>query len=409
MKIIIYALNFKPDLIGVGKYTGELADYLYEKGHELHVITAPQYYPFWKSRRNSYFIDKSSGYKIFRCPIYIPKKPNGIKRIMHLISFSITSFPVLISQFKWNPDCILVIAPSIVCSLNAFIFRLIYRKKLLSLLHIQDFELDAAFDLKILRFNFLRKLFSKLEIVALKNFKVISTISYSMINKLVLKGVNKNKIYYFPNWVDIKSIKTSNNIDKSLNYFRSLLKISNDTVVIQYSGSINNKQGLDFLISIINHFDGEKNILWLVACEGPCKNQLIEGTKQVKNVRFLPLQKNDLLNDWLNSADIHIIPQDKNAKDNFFPSKLLGILASGNPVVSNVSEKSELGQIVNSAGIRVDPKDFRGFINALSYLIKHKSIRYQLGQEGRKIVENKFSKFNILNQFNIFLEDQNLQ
>ena len=30
MKIIIYALNFKPDLIGVGKYTGELADYLYE-------------------------------------------------------------------------------------------------------------------------------------------------------------------------------------------------------------------------------------------------------------------------------------------------------------------------------------------------------------------------------------------
>ena len=74
-----------------------------------------------------------------------------------------------------------------------------------------------------------------------------------------------------------------------------------------------------------------------------------------------------------------------------------------------MSEKSELGQIVNSAGIRVDPKDFRGFINALSYLIKHKSIRYQLGQEGRKIVENKFSKFNILNQFNMFLEDQNLQ
>lgn len=408
MKIIIYALNFKPDLIGVGKYTGELADYLYEKGHELHIITAPQYYPIWKSKRNSYFLDKNSEYKIFRCPIYIPKKPNGIKRIMHLISFSITSFPVLISQFKWNPDCIVVIAPSIVCALNYFIFRLIYRKKLLSLLHIQDFELDAAFDLKILRFNFLRKLLSKLEFFAFKNFKVISTISNAMINKLVLKGVNKNKTYYFPNWVDINRIKKSNQINKSLNYFRNLLKISNDTVVIQYSGSINNKQGLDFLITIINKFNSKKNILWLIACEGPYKKKLIQGTKGVKNVKFLPLQKKDRLSDWLNSADIHIIPQDKNAGDNFFPSKLLGILASGKPVVSNAREKSELGQIVNSAGIRVDPDDSRGFINALNYLIKNKSVRYQLGQYGRNIVETKFSKHTILKKFNMFLEDQTL-
>ena len=79
MKIIVYALNFKPDLIGVGKYTGELADYLYDKGHELQVITAPHYYPDWESEKNSYFLDKDSAYKIFRCPIYILKILMGLK------------------------------------------------------------------------------------------------------------------------------------------------------------------------------------------------------------------------------------------------------------------------------------------------------------------------------------------
>ena len=48
MKIIIYGLNFKPELVGVGKYTGELADFLHQKGHKVCVITSPKYYPEWE-------------------------------------------------------------------------------------------------------------------------------------------------------------------------------------------------------------------------------------------------------------------------------------------------------------------------------------------------------------------------
>ena len=34
MRIIIYGLNFKPEEVGVGKFNGELADYLHKKGHD---------------------------------------------------------------------------------------------------------------------------------------------------------------------------------------------------------------------------------------------------------------------------------------------------------------------------------------------------------------------------------------
>ena len=109
MRIIIYALNFKPEIVGTGKYTGDLADFLYKKGHQLKVITAPKYYPEWETTSNRYSLEDNLLYKVIRCPLYVPKFPNGIKRVIHLISFTITSLPVLINQLKWNPDCVIMI------------------------------------------------------------------------------------------------------------------------------------------------------------------------------------------------------------------------------------------------------------------------------------------------------------
>ena len=48
MKILLYGINFSPELTGIGKYTGELANWLAERGHQVRVVTAPPYYPAWK-------------------------------------------------------------------------------------------------------------------------------------------------------------------------------------------------------------------------------------------------------------------------------------------------------------------------------------------------------------------------
>ena len=45
MKILIYGINFSPELTGIGKYTGEMASWLAAKGHDVRVVTAPPYYP----------------------------------------------------------------------------------------------------------------------------------------------------------------------------------------------------------------------------------------------------------------------------------------------------------------------------------------------------------------------------
>ncbi|MCF6337253.1 MAG: colanic acid biosynthesis glycosyltransferase WcaI, partial [Gammaproteobacteria bacterium] len=41
MKILIYGINFSPELTGIGKYSGEMAAWLTSRGHEVRVVTAP--------------------------------------------------------------------------------------------------------------------------------------------------------------------------------------------------------------------------------------------------------------------------------------------------------------------------------------------------------------------------------
>ena len=152
MRILIYGLNFAPELTGIGKYTGEMATFLAEKGHAVRVITTPPYYPqwqvlpgylWWKYRRESW-----QGVTVYRCPLWLPgrgKKAgriSGIQRILHLSSFTLSSLPVALAQIFWRPERVIVLAPSL---FNAPAAALVARlAKAKSWLHIQDFELDAA-------------------------------------------------------------------------------------------------------------------------------------------------------------------------------------------------------------------------------------------------------------------------
>ena len=64
MRILIHGINFSPELTGIGKYTGELAEWLSEE-NEVRVISSPPYYPEWKIKekyleKNQTVIDNGS-------------------------------------------------------------------------------------------------------------------------------------------------------------------------------------------------------------------------------------------------------------------------------------------------------------------------------------------------------------
>ena len=105
MRILLHGINYSPELTGIGKYTGEMAEWLASHGHEVRVVTAPPYYPHWEigeGYANRWIKETSDSLLVYRCPLYIPLKPSGLKRLIHLASFALSSFPVMLSQVFWR-------------------------------------------------------------------------------------------------------------------------------------------------------------------------------------------------------------------------------------------------------------------------------------------------------------------
>ena len=79
MRVLILGLNYAPELIGVGRYTADFADWLAERGHQVRVITAPPYYPGMAGAARLRRLalpprDRSTASTVLRCPFWVPAR-----------------------------------------------------------------------------------------------------------------------------------------------------------------------------------------------------------------------------------------------------------------------------------------------------------------------------------------------
>ena len=404
MKLLLLSLNFSPEPVGIGVYSGDLAHWLADRGHRVRVITAPPYFPQWQARGNRYRQEQGGGVEILRCPLWVPRRPSGLTRLLHLASFALSSLPVLLTQARWRPAVVITVAPAFFCAPGALLLAALCGRGTASWLHIQDFELDAAFELGLLKGRLLRHLAELGERRTLRGFARVSTISGAMVRHAIGKGVAPERARLLPNWVDLEAIQPQPESERAMNPYRRELGIGAGQRVLLYSGSMNKKQGLELLVEAIERLADVPDLVWLLAGEGPSRADLAAATAGMAHVRLLPLQPAERLNPWLNLADVHLLPQRAGAADLVLPSKLLGILASGRPVVASSPASSELGQIAQQAGLRVEPEDGTAFAAAVRQLVADGALRRQRGQAARQLAERRYGREAVLGQLEQELE-----
>lgn len=344
MKIVIYGINYSPELTGIGKYTGEMAEWLAEKGHEIRVITATPYYPKWKTFdgfKNRYTNTLENKIHVTRCPLYIPSNLNSIKRIIHLLSFSLTSFLPLLKSAFFKPDIVIQISPTFFCSLQTILVSKLSGAR--SFMHIQDFEVDAMFSLFFAKNKFFQKIALLIERKILNNFSRVSTISEAMVNRAISKGVDSKKLILFPNWSEINKFKDIQKEDQII----IDMGIQPTKKIILYSGNLGEKQGLENVLYAAKDLEKHNKIFFVIIGDGAAKKKLTDLAKLLKleNLKFLPLQPFELLPKILACADCHLIIQKTGIADAVLPSKLTNILAVGGNSVITADKGTFLGNL----------------------------------------------------------------
>lgn len=413
-RVLLICGNFYPEPTGIGKYSGEMIDWLAENGFSCTVITTFPYYPDWKVQKkyqkSRFWFKKeirqtkktgSNPITIIRGPHYIPTSPTGFKRLLSEFTISFFSYLALFFLlFTRKFDYVLTVAPPFELGLLGVLYKKI--KGAIFLYHIQDLQIDAARDLGMIKSSRALNFLFALEKYIVNHADYISTISEGMIKK-VKKKCNKD-IVYFPNWVDTKFFHPiADKMGLKLQYgFQPTDKI------VLYSGAIGEKQGLKSIIHLAKEFDKFDHIKFVICGSGPYKEQLV-GLKNnlgLNNLIFLPLQPFANFNTFLNIADVHLVLQKSNAGDLVMPSKLSTILSVGGVPIVTARPGTSLYDIMKSSdmGILIDPENEealkKSIEDALTIDLTTKACN------ARAYAQNYFSVDEVLSRYatNVFID-----
>ena len=398
-KILLIGGNYYPELTGIGRYNGEMMDWLSQNGYECTVVTTYPYYPQWKItpeyKRKSWWYsrEKKGNIIVHRCPHYVPQQQKGLKRMMLDLSFPVSGF-FKILQIAFGPkrELVMVVSPPFVPGFLGVLYKKLRGARLIT--HIQDLQIEAARDLQMVRSQKMIRLLFAMEGFILKRADHISSISNGMVRKVREK--TKRNTLFFPNWSD-----TSKFYLLPVKGLKQQFGLAETDKVVLYSGAIGEKQGLDIILKVAQMLDGLADLKFIICGTGPYKANLEQMAAQmkVKNILFMPLQPTEVLNEFLNMTDIHLVIQKADASDLVMPSKLTNILAVGGLAIITANPGNSLYDEVSShrIGLLSEAENPEALAKAIKIGLMEDCSDYK--ERAREYAENYLSIDKVMKRF----------
>ena len=169
-----------------------------------------------------------------------------------------------------------------------------------------------------------------------------------------------------------------------------------------YAGNIGLAQEWDLVLNLANEIRDESITIWIIG-EGIKKEYLKTQIEKhnLSNIKLLPYQDRKYMPAINLFADFHFIAMDKSMENEGFPSKVYSIMASGRPMVIVSSENTPITSFLSETdtSLLVTDHSLSGFKNAVLKLALDKELRISLGANGRKIIDQDYTKEKVINQY----------
>ena len=178
-------------------------------------------------------------------------------------------------------------------------------------------------------------------------------------------------------------------LDNATRDLRKELNIPNHVPLVGFVGRLNVQKGISYLLEAFDNIAKENSrVQFLVAGDGDLKDEMISFAKEkgfYKRLTFTGFRK-DIAN-VMRTIDILVLPSLWEG----FGIVLIEAMAAKKPCIT--TQISSMPEIVghNVTGLVVPPKDIKSLTSAMLKLINDEQLAKQMGENGRKLVMEKFS------------------
>jgi colanic acid biosynthesis glycosyl transferase WcaI len=222
------------------------------------------------------------------------------------------------------------------------------------------------------------------------------------------KGIENGKVSISQNWIDVDEVCPKL---RSPNPVRDRLGIPSNKRIVLYAGTMGRSHGTQVFLQAARQLRGRshmEDVLFVLVGRGedrPAVERRIvqEGIKNV--LIFDPVERKDL-SDMLSMADLTLVSLKPGYSNFSVPSKLLGYMAVGRPVLALVDEHSDVARIIKEAkcGEVLKPGDSKGVVEAVESWFNDDELCRRAGKAARQYCIDQLSSSVLLDKLACQLE-----
>jgi len=366
MKILLLNQTFYPDSLATSQQVADLALYLTSKGHRVSVVAGRRGYEDKEKKyaKHEWYRDV----EIHRVGSLGLGKRTIFHRILEGVSFDLCLFWRLL--FLPAHDIVVSFTSPPLIGLFGMFYT--FAKGGRSVQWLMDVNPDAAFAVGYIRKSSLvGKFLNWVFELTLKNADQIIVLDRWMQARIEAHGAAPEKIEIIPPW-SVVSLQEAKALDsEGVAAFRMQHDLDGKTVVL-YSGNHSVVHPLDTLLQAAYEMRNDPSFVFLFM-GGGVRTLDVTAFKEkhgLTNVKQLPLQPRETVQDSLSSANIHVVVLGEAVSGLVHTSKIYSVLATGRPYVVIAPEKSHLNDLINQCpyGRRVDHGNAKELVETLRAL-----------------------------------------
>lgn len=391
MRLIITTQVFPPETHPTAVMTLQLAEDLAANGAEVTVAAGFPHHPHGRvlgGYRKRLLLNEKVGRVEVRRGWHLTS-PNMSFAVRAVVMATQALGTALAALGGKRPDVILNFGPPLAGPLLSAMVAKLRRAR--SVAVIYDLYPDIAIDAGKLRSPLLVAMARFAERLVYRWSDRVVVLSDGFRRTLEARGVPARKIEVVPVWLDPDEITPRSRE----NAWRREQGIPADKKVVLYAGTIGLISGAAIVLDAAERLADRADLLFLFVGEGRVKDQLEQDAKRrgLANVRFLPFQPRERLPEVQATADLAIVTLLPGRGRTSVPSKVVGYMAAGRPVVASVDEDSDTAEVIRSGswGVAVAPGRADLLTDAVRRLVDSRELG-GMGAAARQAFEVAYAK-----------------